>query len=113
MIYCTLGEILEALGMTRKDFALKTGIGINTINRYCNNTWLKFDKDHMKIICEYLNCSLETLIRYFPLKEGVDEETYRKAIKYTLLQEQFTQFLNELPQESQIKLGYTPSNKEK
>ena len=111
MIYCTLGEILEALGMTRKDFALKTGIGINTINRYCNNTWLKFDKDHMKIICEYLNCPLETLIRYFPMNEGTDEESFRKAIKYRLLQEQFSRFVDDLPPESQIKIGYTPSDK--
>lgn len=105
MIYCILGELLDIFNMTRKEFASQTGIGVNSINRYCNNTWLKFDKDHIKIICEYFNCPVGTLLQFFPLEEGVDENMFRNAIRYRLLQEEYSEFLDKLPDESKKKLG--------
>lgn len=105
MIYCVLGELLEISHLSRKEFATRTGIGLNSINRYCNNTWLKFDKDHMKIICEYFGCEIGTLLRYFSIEEGVDENLMKNAIRYKLLQDEYSKFLDSLSDESKKKLG--------
>lgn len=94
MIYCTLGELLIKLNMTQKDLSLATGINQNAISKYCNNTWLKFDKDHLKILCNYFDCDVNLLLRFFPVEEGVDENLMKNAIRYRLLNEEYSQLFN-------------------
>ncbi|WP_133014903.1 helix-turn-helix domain-containing protein [Clostridium cuniculi] len=102
MIYCTLGELLIKFNLTQKELAEATGIGANSIGRYCNNTWSRFDKDHLKKLCEYFDCEAGVLLQFYPVEEGVDESLMRNAIRYKLLQEEYSQFL---PEESKKKLG--------
>ena len=45
MIETRLHILLAEKRMTQKDLAEATGIGKNTINRYCNNTWSKINKE--------------------------------------------------------------------
>lgn len=105
MIYCTLGELLIKLNMTQKELSLATGIGQNSISKYCTNTWLKFDKEHLKKLCEYFECEVGILLQFYPMEEGIDEDSMRKAIRYKLLQEEYSQFLDDLPEQSKKKLG--------
>ena len=95
MIYCTLGELLIKLKMTQKQLSLETGIGQNAISKYCNNTWLKFDKEHLKILCAYFKCDTTALIKFFPIKDGLDEETAKRAIRYQLLRQEYNQVIDE------------------
>ena len=105
MIYCTLGELLIKFNMTQKELSLATGIGQNSISKYCNNTWLKFDKEHLKKLCEYFECETSTLLQFYPMEKGVDETLMRKAIRYRLLQDEYSDFLETLPEDSKKKLG--------
>lgn len=111
IIYCTLNEILSLTGMSRKELSNKTDIGANTINRYCNNTWQKFDRRHIEILCELFNIPVGYLLMFIPIEETTDEKAMIGAIKFKLIQKLFWKYVeNDLPKESQIKLGYTPSN---
>lgn len=105
MIYCTLGELLIKFNLTQKELSLATGIGQNSISRYCNNTWSKFDKEHLKKLCEYFECETGILLQFYPMEEGTDETIMRKAIRYRLLQDEYSELLDELPDESKKKLG--------
>lgn len=114
IIYCPLKEILSLIGMSRKELSNKTSIGANTINRYYNNTWQKFDRRHIDILCELFNIPVGHLLMFIPIEETTDETAMIGAIKFKLIQSLFWEYMeSELPQESQIKLGYTPSNKDK
>lgn len=50
--------------MTQKELSEATGIGKNSISRYCNDTFEKVDKQHLNILCEFFNCPLSEIIEY-------------------------------------------------
>ena len=73
--------LLAEKRMTQKELSEATNIGQNSISRYCNNTWVKFDKDHLEKLCVYFGCNIEDIITY---KEDVDfvNETLDKTLEY-------------------------------
>ena len=81
MIDCKLHMLLAEKRMTQKELSEATNIGQNSISRYCNNTWVKFDKDHLEKLCIYFGCNIEDIITY---KEDVDfvNETLDKTLEY-------------------------------
>ena len=81
MIDCKLHMLLAEKRMTQKELSEATNIGQNSISRYCNNTWVKFDKDHLEKLCVYFGCNIEDIITY---KEDVDfvNETLDKTLEY-------------------------------
>lgn len=50
--------------MTQKELSEATGIGKNSISRYCNGTFEKIDKQHLDTLCKFFNCDLSDLIEY-------------------------------------------------
>ncbi len=64
MIETRLHILLAEKRMTQKELAEVTGIGKNTIGRYCNNTWAKINKEDIDILCKFFNCKIEDLIEY-------------------------------------------------
>ena len=64
MIDCKLHMLLAEKRMTQKELSEATGIGQNSISRYCNNTWVKFDKEHLDKLCIYFQCKVEDIITY-------------------------------------------------
>ena len=81
MIDCKLHMLLAEKRMTQKELAEATGIGQNSISRYTNNTWVKFDKDHLDKLCKYFKCTIEDIITF---KEDLDfvNETIDEALEY-------------------------------
>lgn len=66
MIRMNLHIRLAEKRMSQKELSEKTGIGKNTISRYCNDTFEKIDKEHIDILCKFFNCKVEDLIEYVP-----------------------------------------------
>lgn len=48
--------------MTQKELSEATGIGKNSISRYCNDTFEKIDKEHIAILCKFFNCKVSDLL---------------------------------------------------
>ncbi len=69
MIETRLHILLAEKRMTQKDLAEATGIGKNTINRYCNNTWSKINKEDIDILCNFFKCEISDLIIQIKVKE--------------------------------------------
>lgn len=81
MIDCKLHMLLAEKRMTQKELSEATGIGQNSISRYCNNTWVKFDKEHLEKLCIYFSCNVEDIITYKEDTAFVNE-TLDKALEY-------------------------------
>ncbi len=64
MIETKLHILLAEKRMTQKELSDATGIGKNTIGRYCNNTWCKINKEDIDILCNFFNCKIEDIIEY-------------------------------------------------
>lgn len=56
--------LLATKRMTQKELAELTGIGKNTISRYCNATFEKIDKQHLDTFCKFFNCNVQDLIEF-------------------------------------------------
>ncbi len=88
MIDCKLHMLLAEKRMTQKELSEATGIGQNSISRYCNNTWVKFDKEHLDKLCIYFQCKVEDIITYKEdtvyINEALDEALeYLREVKDT------------------------------
>ena len=64
MIETKLHILLAERRMTQKELSEATGIGKNTIGRYCNDTWSKINKDDIDILCKFFNCNIGDIIEY-------------------------------------------------
>lgn len=64
MVKTRLHILLAERRMTQKELADATGIGKNTINRYCNDTWVKINKEDIDILCKFFKCKITDLIEY-------------------------------------------------
>jgi len=64
MVETRLHILLAEKRMNQKELAEATGIGRNTINRYCNDTWVKINREDIDILCKFFNCKINDLIVY-------------------------------------------------
>lgn len=64
MIKCNLKILMAKYNTTRKELSEKTDIGLNSIGRYINNDWVKFDKEHMDALCKFFDCDISELITF-------------------------------------------------
>lgn len=62
MVRFKLLELLEEKELNQKQLSELTGIGKNAINRYCNHTWQKANKNDIDILCRFFNCKINDLI---------------------------------------------------
>ena len=69
MVRIKLAELLAAKKWSRTDLSKITGIRFNTINDYYNEFALSIKIEHIKLICDALECSSSDLIEYTPNKK--------------------------------------------
>lgn len=69
MIKILLSSRLGDLRMTQADLARMTGIRPSTINELYHEITERVNLEHLDLICEALNCSLDELIVRVPNKE--------------------------------------------
>lgn len=62
MVRLRLHVLLAEKELNQKQIANMTGIGKNTISRYCSNTWQKINRKDIDLLCDVLNCKIEELI---------------------------------------------------
>ena len=100
MVVCELKKFLDERNMTAKELYLATSIGQNTLSRYCNNTWLKFDKEHLDILCKYFKCdSSEMLAHYKDRNARLKAEKMRELTKVEAKKIEFLEFIKTLSDE--------------
>lgn len=64
MVKTRLHILLAERRLTQKELSELTGIGKNTINRYCNDTWVKINKEDIDVLCKFFKCKITDLIEY-------------------------------------------------
>lgn len=69
MAYMKLDNLLKKYKISQTQITEDTGINKNTISKYCNNTFEKIDKNHIDLLCKYLQCSPNDLIQ---INDNVD-----------------------------------------
>lgn len=69
MIKILLSSRLGDLRMTQADLARMTGIRPSTINELYHEITERVNLEHLDLICEALDCSLDELIVRIPNKE--------------------------------------------
>lgn len=65
MIKMRLNIMIAEHGINKSQLANATNIGLNTISRYCNNSFEKIDKEHLDKLCKHFQCELLDLIQYY------------------------------------------------
>lgn len=100
MVVCELRRFLDERKMTIKQLYLETNIGQNTLGRYCNNTWSRFDKEHLDILCKYFGCtSEEMLVHYKDRNARLKAEKMRQLSKVEAKKIEFSEFIKTLSDE--------------
>ena len=69
MIKIVLSRKLGELRWTQADLSRVTGIRPTTISELYNELLERVNLDHLDLICEALNCTLDEIIVYVPNKE--------------------------------------------
>ena len=61
MIKCKLRILMAIKEVNQKELSEATGIRPNTISGYVNNTYTTINKDHLEILCNFFECSVEDI----------------------------------------------------
>lgn len=79
-----LNILMVTHNINKSQLSVATGIGINTISRYCNNTYEKLDKAHLDTLCRYFRCDLNDIISYQYERSDNDYYHYRTFLEETI-----------------------------
>lgn len=63
-IKCNINELMEQNNLTKTQIARRTGIHHQTIQRYMDNTAVRYDEEILAKLCYIFNCNLNELITY-------------------------------------------------
>jgi len=70
MIVCTLADILQKRGMSRRELARQSGVHVNTVCKMANNESMLVDLYVLTAICEVLHVQPGELLRELPGREA-------------------------------------------
>ena len=58
-----LDDLLKQKSMTRYELSRKTSIHYQTLDKYYKNTFVRYDSDILRRICEALDCDISDIIK--------------------------------------------------
>lgn len=70
-IVIKLNDLLKQSGMSKNKLSHRAEMQRSQINKYCDNTISRLDVDVLARLCNVLNCELDELIEYVPIKNDL------------------------------------------
>lgn len=70
MIVCTLADILQKRGMSRRELSRQSGVHVNTVCKMANNESTLVHMGVLEALCEVLEVQPGDLLRDLPWREA-------------------------------------------
>lgn len=64
MIILKLNDLMSNKNIGQRELSRQTGIRQATLSCYCNDTYKQISRDHIDILCNFFDCSVEDLIEH-------------------------------------------------
>ena len=68
-IVITLDDFRKSKGVSKYKICRACNLQQTQLNAYCNNKMSRIDLDVLTRICDFLECDLTDIVKYYPLKK--------------------------------------------